>query len=70
VNGGNNGLWSNNPRTLGESVSKFPDDYRIFVYDAVPYEQDEDYKSWNHGVSKGVVISLKRSEVIYYAEDW
>ena len=70
VNSSDDGLWSTNPHTLDKSYSKFTDDYRIFIYDAVPYQQDEEYKNWNHGASKGVVISLKRSEVIYYAEDW
>lgn len=44
----------------------FPEDYRIFIIDAKPYQED----SWNHGYSYGAVVSLKRQEIIYYAEDW
>jgi hypothetical protein len=43
---------------------EFPPDYRIFVFGA------QNRGNWNHGESYGVVVSKKRNEVIYFAEDW
>lgn len=47
----------------------FPDDYRIFVFHARDGMPGGGFP-WNHGESTGVVVSLKRNEVIYYLEDW
>jgi hypothetical protein len=47
----------------------FPDDYRIFVFYARDGMPGGGFR-WNHGESTGVVVSLKRNEVIYYLEDW
>ena len=57
------------PRTFAEGRSEFPADYRIFIYHAEPYGTGSEFE-WNHGSSKGLVVSLKRSEVLYYAESW
>jgi len=45
---------------------EFPADYRVFVFAA----QSSSGSSWNHGRSHGIVISKKRNEVVYYAENW
>jgi len=55
------------PKILGIDSYEFPDDYRIFIYDA---RSTSDDPKWNHGEKKGMVISLERNEVIYYAEKW
>jgi hypothetical protein len=55
--------------TSGSRNREFPEDYRIFVYDAQPSRKGEN-PSWNHGMSRGVVVSLQRNEVIYYADRW
>ena len=47
----------------------FPDDYRIFVFHARDGMPQGGFP-WNHGDSTGVVVSLDRSEVIYFAESW
>jgi hypothetical protein len=65
VNEQEDGLASTSPHTLDSCAPEFPKDYRVFVYHAEPASN-----SWNHGKSKGVVISLERNEVIYFAEDW
>lgn len=46
----------------------FPDDYEILVLNAEP-GGTPDFQ-WNHGYSYGVVISLNKSEIIYWAEYW
>lgn len=46
----------------------FPDDYEILVLDAEPGGQPG--HEWNHGYSYGVIISLERSEIIYWVEYW
>ena len=69
VNERDDGLWSTHPHTLTEGSYEFPSDYRIFIFDAEPYETESGH-DWNHGKSKGMVISLQRNEVLYYAEDW
>lgn len=61
--------------TSGSKDDKFPKDYRIFVFDAQPsgYDPDPDrniYLKWDHGTSRGVAVSLERSEVVYWAESW
>jgi hypothetical protein len=48
---------------------KFPKDYRIFIFHAKPYKEESE-PDWNHGESKGIVVSLPRNEVLYYAENW
>lgn len=63
------GLWSTHPHTLGKGAFEFPRDYRIFIFDAQPYRKGSGH-DWNHGESKGMVISLQRNEVLYYAENW
>ena len=45
---------------------EFPDDYTIFILDAEPYKPND----WNHGYSRGVVISKDKNDIIYYVEDW
>ena len=47
--------------TSGTDDHSFQDDYEILVLNAEP---------WNHGYSYGVVISLEKSEIIYWAEYW
>lgn len=64
VNSRDDGLAGPSPRTLAAGTPEFPEDYRIFIFDA------ESTSHWNHGKSKGVVISLQRNEVIYFAENW
>jgi hypothetical protein len=63
------GLYSTIPHTLVSGKYVFSEDYRVFIYDANPYQKGSGH-DWNHGKSKGVVISLQRNEVIYYAENW
>lgn len=48
-----------------ERQPDFPADYRIFVFAAQDHGDH-----WNHGNSRGVVVSKKRNEVIYFAEHW
>ena len=64
---------STSPRTLGkderDAYDEFPDDYRIFIFHAEPYKKGSGH-DWNHGESKGMVVSLQRNEVLYYAESW
>jgi hypothetical protein len=51
--------------TSGIQGADFPADYRIFVFAA------EDHgNQWNHGNSRGIVVSKKRNEIIYFAESW
>jgi len=69
VNKRDDGLASTRPHTLDEGVYEFPEDYRIFILYAKPYKEGSDF-DWNHGQSKGVIVSLQRNEVIYYAESW
>jgi hypothetical protein len=64
VNERKDGLASTSPHTFDTGTYEFPKDYRVFVLHA------ESTSQWNHGKSKGVVISLQRNEVIYFAEDW
>ena len=58
------GLWSTHPHTLAKGTYEFPSDYRIFIFDAAGSGD------WNHGKSMGMVVSLQRNEVLYYAEYW
>ena len=69
VNERDDGLSSTNPHALDSEVYEFPEDYRIFILYAKPYKEGSDF-DWNHGESKGLVVSLQRNEVIYYAESW
>lgn len=69
VNRETDGLWGTSFYTSGLESSVFPEDYRIFVFDARPHQPGEVHP-WNHGTSRGVVISKKRNEVIYYADSW
>ena len=64
VNERDDGLWSTHPHTLAKGTYEFPSDYRIFILDAAGSGD------WNHGKSMGMVVSLQRNEVLYYAEDW
>ncbi len=64
VNSRDDGLASTRPHTLASGTDEFPEDYRIFILDA------ESTSDWNHGKSKGVVVSIQRNEVIYFAENW
>ncbi len=54
--------------TSGIDDRSFPDTYEIFVLNAQP-GGTPDFQ-WNHGYSYGVVISLEKSEIIYWAEYW
>lgn len=45
-----------------------PEDFEILLLSSHPYKSNP--VSWNHGESSGISISLKRREVIYWAEDW
>jgi hypothetical protein len=47
----------------------FPADYRIFIFHARPYRPGDAHQ-WNHGDSRGIVVSRTHNEVIYFAEDW
>jgi hypothetical protein len=67
VNERDDGLWSTYPYTLAKGTYEFPSDYTIFIFDAEDHGNGYD---WNHGESKGVVVSLQRNEVLYYAENW
>lgn len=69
VNEREDGMRSTHPHTLEKGISEFPSDYRIFIFHAEPYTKGTEY-DWNHGVSKGMVVSLQRNEVFYYAESW
>ena len=69
VNEQDDGLWSTHPHTLTEGTYEFPGDYRIFIFHAEPYRKGSGH-DWNHGESKGMVVSLQRNEVLYYAENW
>jgi len=55
----------------GDGDRRFPDDYGIMILDRVIPEAERkgDY-FWNHGSSHGVAISLRREEIIYWAESW
>ena len=64
INSRKDGLASTMPYILNPKVHDFPIDYRVFVYNA------ETKSHCNHGNSTGIVISLERNEVIYYAELW
>ena len=64
-----NKMPSTNFYTSGSQNREFPRDYRIFVYHAEPSTKRET-PDWNHGTSRGVVVSLERNEVIYYADRW
>ncbi|MDB4265427.1 hypothetical protein N9891_01615 [bacterium] len=69
INEREDGLSSSSPHTLAKGTYKFPDDYRIFIFHAEPYRKGSGH-DWNHGESMGMVISLLRNEVLYYAENW
>ena len=69
VNEQKDGLPGTSFHTANNKGRDFPPDYRIFIFHARAYRPGEDFQ-WNHGDSRGVVISRKRNEVIYFAEDW
>ncbi len=69
INERKDGLSSTSPHTLAKDAFEFPDDYRIFIFHAEPYKAGSGH-DWNHGESKGMVVSLQRNEVLYYAENW
>ena len=45
-----------------------PQDFEILLLSSHPYKSNP--TDWNHGESSGISISKKRSEIIYWAEDW
>ena len=45
-----------------------PQDFKILLLSSYPYKLNP--TDWNHGESSGISISIKRSEIIYWAEDW
>ena len=57
-------------RTGDSGSREFPSDYEIMILD--PYRPPEGMKNYfrNHGSSYGVAISLKRHEIVYWAESW
>ena len=69
VNAKKDGLPGTSFHTSGTKERSFPADYRVFVYHARPYRPGTDFQ-WNHGDSRGVVISRTRNEIIYFAESW
>jgi hypothetical protein len=69
INEREDGLSSTSPHTLAEGTYEFSDDYRIFIFHAEPYRKGSGH-DWNHGESAGMVVSLQRNEVLYYAENW
>lgn len=69
INRQEDGLGSTSFHTSGTDEREFPADYRIFIYDAVPYKKGSGF-DWNHATTRGVAVSTKRSEVIYWAESW
>ena len=69
VNEQEDGLWSTHPHTLTKGTYEFPGDYRIFIFYAEPCRKGSRH-NWNHGESKGMVVSLQRNEVLYYTENW
>lgn len=69
INGRFDGVASADPHTLGTETFSFPDDYRIFIFYAKPHKKGSGH-DWNHGRSKGMVVSLQRNEVLYFAEKW
>ncbi len=64
------GLGSANFHTSDNKETEFSMDYRIFIFGARAYKIVEKEYNWNHGTSKGMVISLEKNEVIFYAETW
>ena len=48
--------------------TSFPNNYEILVLNAEPGGTSG--FQWNHGYSYGVVISLEKTEIIYWAEYW
>ncbi|TRU74435.1 MAG: hypothetical protein EWV55_11020 [Microcystis viridis Mv_BB_P_19951000_S69] len=66
---GGNPVSGPSPHTLAKDAYEFPADYRIFIFHAEPYKEGSGH-DWNHGESKGMVVSLQRNEVLYYAEQW
>lgn len=66
VNSKKGGLAGTSFHTSEDKQADFPDDYRVFVFDAESFGDN----SWNHGRSHGVVVSRQRNDVIYYAERW
>lgn len=54
--------------TSGTDEYSFDDSYEILVLNAEA-GGTPDFQ-WNHGYSYGVVISLEKSEIIYWAEYW
>ncbi len=46
----------------------FPDDYTVFVLSAT--HGDTDGFPWNHGRTKGVSISHRRTVLVYWVESW
>jgi ABC-type transport system involved in multi-copper enzyme maturation permease subunit len=54
--------------TSGTDEHSFDDSYEILVLNAEA-GGTPDFQ-WNHGYSYGVVISLEKSEIIYWAEYW
>ena len=74
---------SNNPNILPKSLfftfppeqnetqgvpPLLPQDFEIILLSSHAYKSNP--TDWNHGESSGISISKKRSEIIYWAEDW
>jgi hypothetical protein len=70
VNRQNDGLCSTDFHTSGTTDGDFPEDYRVFVFDAVAYHTNGVHLGWNHGRSRGVAVSTQRNDVVYWAERW
>jgi hypothetical protein len=52
--------------SANNGFAPLPPDFQVYVLDA----KDLTPGTWNHGYSRGVAVSQKRSEVIYWLEDW
>jgi len=71
VNSTEGGLAGTSFHTAGPKDYFFPDDYRIFIYEARAHGgPDPRCSPWWSGTSIGMVISQEKNEVIYFAENW
>lgn len=56
--------------TSGNSNRGFPADYEIMVFGPIVKRENSPGGYWNHGRSHGVAISIRRHEIVYWAESW
>jgi hypothetical protein len=68
VNSKTNGLPGTSFHTAdNEKQIAFPEDYRIFMFGV---KDAGGTPPWQSGKCYGVVVSKKRNEVVYFAENW